>query len=149
MGLDSHPIWFYHHCMNIYSYIHTKDRQGVSIVLDKPIIDFLYEERARQSQAYLVDETTAAGLAETFQALADPTRVRLISALIDGELCVYDLASLLGMSQSAISHQLRMLRTLHLVKYRKSGRTVFYMLDDEHIRDLFQRGLEHYQHRPN
>lgn len=116
--------------------------------MDNPLVTFLYEDRARENQAHLVDDATAAGLAETFQALADPNRVRLISALMDGELCVYDLAALLGMSQSAVSHQLRLLRTLHLVKYRKAGRTVFYSLDDEHIRDLFQRGLEHYKHRP-
>ncbi len=116
--------------------------------MDHPILDFLYEDRARESQAHLIDEATAAGLSETFQALSDPSRVRLISALLDGELCVYDLAALLGMSQSAVSHQLRILRHLHLVKNHKSGRTVFYSLDDEHIRDLFQRGLEHYRHRP-
>lgn len=109
---------------------------------------FLYETRALENQQALVDDDTAAGLAETFQALADPSRVRLISALLEGELCVYDLAALLGMSQSAVSHQLRLLRNLHLVKNRKAGRTVFYSLDDEHIRDLFQRGLEHYHHRP-
>jgi len=116
--------------------------------MDHPIVSFLYEERARENQAHLVDEATAYGLAETFQALADPSRVRLISALLNGELCVYDLAALLGMSQSAVSHQLRLLRNLHLVKNRKTGRTVFYSLDDEHIRDLFQRGLDHYKHRP-
>ncbi len=116
--------------------------------MDHPMINFLYEERARENQAGLVDEATAAGLAETFQALADPSRVRLISALMNGEMCVFDLATLLGMSQSAVSHQLRLLRTLRLVKHRKSGRIVFYSLDDEHIRDLFQRGLEHYKHRP-
>jgi ArsR family transcriptional regulator len=109
---------------------------------------FLYENRALENQQSLVDDDTAAGLAETFQALADPSRVRLISALLEGELCVFDLAALLGMSQSAVSHQLRLLRNLHLVKNRKAGRTVFYSLDDEHIRDLFQRGLEHYHHRP-
>ena len=109
---------------------------------------FLFETRALENQQALIDEATAAGLAETFQALADPSRVRLISALLDGELCVYDLAALLGMTQSAVSHQLRLLRNLHLVKNRKAGRTVFYSLDDEHIRDLFQRGLEHYNHRP-
>jgi ArsR family transcriptional regulator len=75
--------------------------------------------------------------------------VRIISALIDGELYVGDLAALLGMTQSAVSHQLRLLRNLHLVKTRKEGRTVYYSLDDEHIRDLFQRGLEHYSHRQN
>ena len=109
---------------------------------------FLFETRALENQQNLIDDATAAGLAETFQALADPSRVRLISALLDGEMCVYDLAALLDMSQSAVSHQLRLLRNLHLVKNRKEGRTVFYSLDDDHIRDLFQRGLEHYNHRP-
>jgi len=94
-----------------------------------------------------VDDITAVGLAEIFQALADPTRVRLISALMDGPLCVYDLAALLGMTQSAISHQLRLLRNLRLVKNHKEGRMVYYTIDDDHIRDLFQRGLEHYKHR--
>jgi ArsR family transcriptional regulator, lead/cadmium/zinc/bismuth-responsive transcriptional repressor len=117
--------------------------------LDQPAIVFLYEEQAQKNLTHLIDETTAAGLAETFQALSDPSRVRLISALTEGEMCVFDLATLLGMSQSAVSHQLRLLRNLHLVKNRKSGRIVFYSLDDEHIRDLFQRGLEHYKHRPS
>lgn len=95
----------------------------------------------------IVDDRTAAGLAETFQALADPGRVRIISALLETELCVYDLAGLVKMSQSAVSHQLRILRSLGLVKFRKEGRLVHYSLDDDHIRDLFQRGLEHYNHR--
>ena len=95
----------------------------------------------------IIDDRTAAGLAETFQALADPTRVRIISALMEDELCVYDLAELVGMSQSAVSHQLRILRSLGLVKFRKEGRNVNYSLDDDHIRDLFERGLEHYKHR--
>ena len=115
--------------------------------MDANSIEFLDTERVGAAQNSLVDEPTAAGLAETFQALADPTRVRLISALMEGELCVIDLAVLLGMTQSAISHQLRLLRNLHLVKYRKEGRVVYYALDDDHIRDLFQRGLEHYTHR--
>jgi ArsR family transcriptional regulator, lead/cadmium/zinc/bismuth-responsive transcriptional repressor len=100
-----------------------------------------------EEQAYLIDEETAVGLAETFQALADPTRVRLISALSCGEMCVQNLALMVEMSQSAVSHQLRILRNLRLVKYRKEGRLVFYSLDDSHISDLFQRGLEHYLHR--
>lgn len=110
-------------------------------------IHFLHEKPAHGDERQVVDEITAAGLAETFQALSDPNRVRMISALLEGELCVYDLALLLGMTQSAVSHQLRLLRNLHLVKYRKEGRTVYYSLDDDHIRDLFSRGLEHYQHR--
>lgn len=109
--------------------------------------DILQRDDPREPQQWVVDDQTAAGLAETFQALADPTRVRIISALMDTELCVYDLARLVGMSQSAVSHQLRILRSLGLVKFRKEGRTVHYSLDDDHIRDLFQRGLEHYNHR--
>jgi len=100
-----------------------------------------------QAAQQVVDDRTAAGLAETFQALADPSRIRIISALMEAELCVYDLADLVGMSQSAVSHQLRILRSLGLVKFRKEGRMAHYSLDDEHIRDLFQRGLEHYNHR--
>ena len=88
----------------------------------------------------------AGDLAHTFQALADPTRVRLVSALSSTELCVSDLAAVLGMTQSAVSHQLRTLRDLRLVKSRRSGREIFYTLDDDHIRQLFQLGLSHIQH---
>lgn len=108
--------------------------------------NFIHADRVQQARRQLVDETTATGLAETFQALADPSRIRLISALMDCELCVYDLAAVAGMTQSAVSHQLRLLRNLRLVKNRKEGRVVYYSLDDEHIRDLFQRGVEHYSH---
>jgi ArsR family transcriptional regulator, lead/cadmium/zinc/bismuth-responsive transcriptional repressor len=109
-------------------------------------VDLIHPEHVRQAQADLIEAETAAILAETFEALADPNRVRLISALLGQELCVCDLAAVLGMSQSAVSHQLRYLRALHLVRARKEGRVVYYNLDDEHIRDLFQRGLEHVRH---
>jgi ArsR family transcriptional regulator len=95
----------------------------------------------------LPDGDTASLLAATFQALADPSRVRLISALSRTELCVLDLAAVLGMSQSAVSHQLQMLRNLHIVKGRRSGREIFYSLDDDHIRDLFEFGLRHILHQ--
>ena len=106
----------------------------------------IHHERLRAAQPSLIDGLSAARLAETFQALADPTRIRIVSLLADHELCVCDLAALLGMSQSAVSHQLRLLRNLHLVKARKEGREVNYSLDDDHIRDLFQRGLDHIRH---
>ena len=105
-----------------------------------------HEERLRAAQPNLIDGLSAARLAETFQALADPTRIRIVSVLADHELCVCDLADLLGMSQSAVSHQLRLLRNLHLVKARKEGREVNYSLDDDHIHDLFRRGLDHIRH---
>ncbi len=97
-------------------------------------------------QQQMVDEATAARLADTFKALSDPTRVRIISALAERELCVHELASLLDMSHSAVSHQLGTLREMRLVKCRKEGRHVFYTLDDDHIYDLFRQGVEHMRH---
>ena len=82
-------------------------------------------------------------LAETFQALSDPTRVRIIWALSHQELCVGDLAGLLGLTDSAVSHQLRLLRGQRLVKYRKHGKATYYTLDDDHIRNLFAEGVRH------
>ena len=93
-----------------------------------------------------IDDATTARMAETFKALADPTRVRILHALSHAELCVGDLALLLGMSESAVSHQLRMLRNLHIVRSRRDGKLVFYTLDDDHVIRLFQLSLEHVGH---
>jgi DNA-binding transcriptional ArsR family regulator len=90
----------------------------------------------------------AGALAETFRALGDPTRVQVVDALSREELCVCDLASLLGLSQSAASHQLRVLRALRLVRTRRAGRMVFYTLDDDHIVRLFEQGLRHVEEAP-
>ena len=100
----------------------------------------------RIEQQITIDETTAEELALTFKALADPTRVRIIAALIEGELCVHELAEALDMTHSAISHQLGTLRDMRIVRFTKRGRHVYYALDDDHIYDLFQQGLEHIQH---
>ena len=86
---------------------------------------------------------TAQALAETFRVLGDPTRIRLIAAMAAAERCVGDLAALVGMSESAVSHQLRMLRAARLVRTRRAGRQVFYTLDDGHILALYQQGLSH------
>lgn len=94
----------------------------------------------------ILDAHTAGQLARTFKALSDPTRVRIIAALADHELCVHALAEALGMSHSAISHQLGTLREMRLVRFTKEGRHVFYALDDEHIDSLFRQSLEHIQH---
>jgi len=108
--------------------------------------DLIHEDKVRLAEAAMGDGLNATRLAQTFQALADPSRVRLISALLQTDLCVCDLAAVLGMSQSAVSHQLRSLRDLRLVKVRKEGRVAIYSLDDDHIRELFSRGLEHIHH---
>lgn len=99
--------------------------------------------RVRKIRAELVAAEAVQGLAETFSALGDPTRVRILDVLSHGELCVCDLAAVLALSQSAVSHQLRLLRNIRLVKPRRDGRIVFYSLDDQHIMSIFKQTLQH------
>lgn len=95
----------------------------------------------------LPDARTGQELAETFRVLADPGRVRLIVALLEGgELCVCDLAAACGLSETACSHNLRLLRSRRIVRYRKQGRNVFYALDDTHVRLLLDVALQHLDH---
>lgn len=93
-----------------------------------------------------LDEQTAAQVAELFSALSDPSRVRIISVLAQQEMNVGELAEAVDLSESAVSHHLRGLRQMRLVRARKEGRYVFYALDDDHVADLFQRGLDHVLH---
>jgi ArsR family transcriptional regulator len=99
--------------------------------------------RVRKIRQALVAPDAVQGLADTFSALGDPTRVRILDALSHGELCVCDLAAVLSLSQSAVSHQLRLLRGLRLVKFRREGRLAYYSLDDHHVSVLLEMGLEH------
>jgi DNA-binding transcriptional ArsR family regulator len=105
----------------------------------------LHPARVAELRLALIGREDVADLAETFRTLGDPTRVRILDALSHGELCVCDLAALVGMSESAVSHQLRLLRNLRLVRPRRDGRMVFYALDDRHIISLFRQGLRHVQ----
>lgn len=91
-------------------------------------------------------ELEAIQLADLFATLSDASRVRIISALLQEELSVGVLAQNLGMSESAVSHQLRGLRQMHLVRGRRQGRRIFYRLADDHVRDLFLRGVDHVKH---
>lgn len=104
------------------------------------------EDKTPIAPMIALDERSAILLAETFAALSDPTRVRIISVLRGNVLNVGVLAEIVGISESAVSHHLRGLRQMHLVQARKAGRQVYYTLDDEHIADLFQRGLDHVLH---
>ena len=104
--------------------------------------------RGTRASVPALSAETAQALAETFRVLGDPTRIRLIAAMAVAERCVSDLASLVGMSESAVSHQLRMLRAARLVRTRRAGRQVFYILDDGHILALFEQGLSHV-HEPH
>ena len=85
--------------------------------------------------------------AELFKVFGDPTRLKLLAALLGQEMCVCDLSDLLGISQSAVSHQLRLLRTSRLVKNRREGKSVFYSLDDDHVATILAQGMEHIRHQ--
>ena len=125
--------------MNNISYIRQEERERHAV--SDPVLDPGLRIAARPINGH-----TAVRLAETFKALSDPTRVRIISLLVDQELCVLDLAAALGISQSAVSHQLRILRDLRLVRWQRAGRQVFYTLDDEHVADLYRCALDHVLH---
>ncbi len=94
----------------------------------------------------LLKDQTSSHLADLFSALSDPTRLRIISVLLDGEMNVGDIAEQLEMSESAMSHQLRGLRHMKLVRSRKNGRQVYYALDDDHVAKLYLLGLDHVEH---
>ncbi|HHT73945.1 MAG TPA: helix-turn-helix transcriptional regulator [Firmicutes bacterium] len=91
----------------------------------------------------LMPDQVTASIAEFFKVFGDQTRIRILQVLFEEEMCVCDIAYLLNMSQSAISHQLRVLKQAGIVKYRKDGRVVYYSLDDEHIQSIFEQGYQH------
>ncbi|MGI5837289.1 MAG: ArsR/SmtB family transcription factor [Chloroflexota bacterium] len=125
-----------------------RDSQGENEVVDLPPKDVcetycVNADAVARVKPHIASDRIASRLADTFAVLGDPTRVKLISALMHSELCVCDLAALVELSQSAVSHQLRLLRTMRLVKYRRDGRVVYYSLDDQHIANLFLEGEQH------
>jgi len=105
--------------------------------------DVVHENVIEMVRKKMPQEEKLYDLAELFKVFGDTTRVKIISALFEAEMCVCDIAELLHMTPSSISHQLRVLRQARLVKHRKEGKVVFYSLDDEHIKTIFNQGLEH------
>ena len=103
----------------------------------------LSEEKERTILETLPVEEETQDLAEFFKVFGDPGRLRLLFTLRQGEFCVHDLSRLAGMNQTAVSHQLKTLRQARLVKYRKEGKHVFYSLDDNHIKEILDTGLNH------
>lgn len=101
----------------------------------------------RSLRQILLPEEQIADMAAMFKMMADPTRLRIINTLLVSELCVRDMAELMQMSQSAVSHQLAALRNSRLIKFRREGKQIFYSLDDEHIGQLFNQCLEHAQEK--
>ncbi len=117
------------------------------VPLDRCEVECVEPERVQAVLARLPEASVFQDMAETFRVLSDSGRVRLISALLEaGELCVCDLAAVTGLSQTACSHNLRLLRSQRLVRYRKQGRNVYYALDDAHIRLLLDVALQHVEH---
>jgi ArsR family transcriptional regulator len=110
---------------------------------DECEVDFAHPEQVAEAQSRIPDDASVMALAETFGTLGDPTRIRMIAALTGGELCVCDLAQVLGLTRSAVSHQLRLLRGQGLVRFRKEGKMAFYTLDDDHIKRLMAEGISH------
>lgn len=111
--------------------------------LDRCEINCIHDEAVKAVRQALFDEDVAVSLAELFKALGDPTRVKILFSLMTRELCVCDLTAVIGISESAVSHQLRVLRTLRLVKFRREGKILYYSLADDHIEKLFAQGLDH------
>ena len=103
----------------------------------------IHEELVKKAEENILDEDRLKELADFFKVFADTTRLRMLSVLFQSEMCVCDLAEVLGMTQSAISHQLRILKQMKLVKNRREGKTVFYSLADGHIQTIMNQGMEH------
>ena len=110
---------------------------------DRCDINCIHEEAVNYVRKVMISEDVAISLAELFKALGEPTRVKILFALMNRELCVCDLAAVIVASESSVSHQLRILRTLKLIKFRRDGKILYYSLADAHIEKLFAQGMEH------
>ena len=112
---------------------------------DKNICEYehVHDEVVEQVSVDMPDEDLLYDAAELFKIFGDSTRIRILSALTKAELCVCDIARLLNLTQSAVSHQLRILKASNLVRFRREGKTVFYSLDDDHVRSVLALGMEH------
>jgi len=132
--------------MKISSYVQrnraltSRPPQGAPDLCDVRCVD---ERKVRLARREMRGPEAVAGLSETFRVLGDPTRLRIAYALSRNELCVCDLANVLGVSQSVVSHSLRALRQMRLVRYRKAGKIAYYTLDDDHIGRLLDEGFRH------
>ena len=110
-----------------------------------PVCEFMHahESEVEKVRAQMPPEETLYDLAELYKVFGDSTRIKILYVLFESEMCVCDIAALLGMTVSAISHQLRVLKGARLVKYRREGKTIFYSLADDHVRAIVGQGMEH------
>ncbi|MGI6467436.1 MAG: winged helix-turn-helix transcriptional regulator [Syntrophomonadaceae bacterium] len=113
---------------------------------DRCEISCIHEEAVAAVKQTMISDDEAQSLADIFKTLADRTRVKMLFALMQKELCVCDLAAVIGASESSVSHQLRILRTNKLVRFRRDGKILYYSLADDHVITLFRQALEHASH---
>jgi DNA-binding transcriptional ArsR family regulator len=126
---------------------HTTANSAAQAVRDGCEVQLVDELKVRRAARNLEPASAVLDLADTFKLLGDPTRLKIVLALSREELCVCDLASVLGASQSAVSHSLRLLRQLDIVRFRRVGKCAYYTLDDEHIGRLLTEGFRHVNER--
>lgn len=133
--------------MNNHSYVQTKARRSHGRTENRQRAGVRISQRAQdavaQVLAALPDDETLYDLSELFRVFGDSTRIKILYVLFESELCVCDIARLLNLTQSAVSHQLRILKASNLVRFRREGKTVFYSLDDDHVRSVLALGMEH------
>lgn len=109
--------------------------------------NFIHEEVVKMVRETIPQDEVLYDLAELFKVFGDSTRIKILCSLIQSDMCVCDLSSMLNVSQSAVSHQLRVLKQARLVKFRKDGKVVYYSIDDEHVKQIFDQGLIHINER--
>lgn len=108
----------------------------------------LHGRALEHASGFMPSDAVIDELAGLYKVFGEPTRVKILCGLMSAELCVCDIAELVGMSQSAVSHQLRVLKNLKIVKHRRDGKTVFYSLEDQHVRSIIRQGIDHMQEIP-
>ena len=123
--------------------ISTAPQESVGDVCE---VDLFHPERVAVARDQMPHDDLIERLSSIFQCVGHPTRIRILHALLSSELCVCDLAQVLGISVSAVSHQLRTLRAQRVVRFRREGKMAYYSIDDDHVRSLFNLGLEHIRH---
>ena len=119
---------------------HRKTESAAPILNYDPVI-------VKKVQEQMLEEKQLSAVSEFFKVLGDETRMKIINALSHGELCVSDIAAALGMTQSAVSHQLKLLRMANQVKARREGKSIYYSLDDQHVIDILEEALTHIRHK--
>jgi len=113
------------------------------VIMERCDCNVIHEETVKRVASVMPEETELYDLAELFKVFGDLTRMKILCALIESEMCVCDLANLLNMTQSSVSHQLRVLKQARLVRYKRVGKIVYYSIDDEHVKYIFDLGLTH------